>query len=98
MTIWNWIEAHAVIIMIAWPLFTGGVNLVFGQAHKYVLTHPRLASALGVLEGVGFTPRAVIAWTASLLASRASVDVVTSITADKLAQSTRPPPFPKDPQ
>jgi hypothetical protein len=77
-SVWTFLSAHAVVILLAWPLFTALVNLAFGAAEKWALAHPKFAAVLGVLESAGFNARGVIAWLAKALAGKTGVIVQAS--------------------
>jgi len=65
MIIISWLAAHPVaasyIVLIGWPVVTGGVNFAFKEADAYALTHPRFAAFKKLLQKWGLSPKGTIA-------------------------------------
>ena len=69
-TVLLWLQAHAALVMLLWPVVTGFVSLAFGAAEKYAESHPRFSVALSLLESAGFNARGVVAWLGERLPSK----------------------------
>jgi hypothetical protein len=56
-----WLSTHpAFVALVFWPLFTGGVNLIWKDADLYALTHPRFAAAKKLAQKWGLSPRGTV--------------------------------------
>ena len=61
-----WLLAHAIYVLIAWPLITALITGVFGAADGYATKHPRFAFWLGLAEHAGLNARACLVLIASV--------------------------------
>lgn len=69
-SVWAFLSAHAVLVLLAWPILSALVNLAFGAADKYAATHPRVHAVLSLIESAGFDARGTLSAIAKLLAGK----------------------------